>query len=86
MTVPVQDDPVAHELVAFLEKKTGSPWSVERDLFAEGGLSSLFALELVVFLEKTFSITISGPELQLVNYRSVVSMVGLVHRLRTGDA
>ncbi|QEU89896.1 acyl carrier protein [Streptomyces kanamyceticus] len=82
MTVPVKDDPVARELVAFLETKTRSDWSVERDLFAEGGLSSLFALELVVFLEKTFGVEIGGPDLQLVNFRTVVSMVELVHRLR----
>ncbi|OON71510.1 acyl carrier protein [Streptomyces tsukubensis] len=85
MTVPVKDDPVARELVAFLENKTRAPWSVERDLFAEGGLSSLFALELVVFLEKTFDVSIGGSDLQLVNFRTVVSMVELVHRLKDGN-
>ncbi|WP_431775384.1 acyl carrier protein [Streptomyces cucumeris] len=86
MTVPVKDDPVAQELVEFLKAKTRSDWPVDRDLFAEGGLTSLFALELVVFLEKTFSVTIAGPDLQLANFRTIESMVGLVHRLRAGDA
>ncbi|WAP60342.1 acyl carrier protein [Streptomyces sp. S465] len=86
MTVPVKDDPVAHALVAFLKTKTRSDWPVDRDLFAEGGLTSLFAMELVVYLEKTFDVTIAGPDLQLANFRTVESMVALVHRLRAVDA
>lgn len=51
------------------------------DIFAVGGLSSLFAMELVVHLEKTFGISITGADMRLDNFRTVASMVELVTRL-----
>jgi len=69
-------------ILAFLESKTKSNWDVDRDLFGTGGLPSLFAMELVVYLEKTFSIAIGGTDLRLDNFRTVTTMANLVARLR----
>ncbi|MFI9384871.1 acyl carrier protein [Kutzneria sp. NPDC052558] len=73
---------VQDKLLAFLRERTGQEWTVDRDLFAEGGLSSLFAMELVVQLESTFDIEVAGPDLQLANFRTVTAMSELVARLR----
>ncbi|PXX71483.1 methoxymalonate biosynthesis acyl carrier protein [Nocardia tenerifensis] len=82
---PTTDDDVERSLLAFLEKKTKTSWEVDRDLFAVGGLSSLFAMELVVHLEQSFAIAIGGPDLKLDNFRTVRAMIALVARLRAPD-
>lgn len=51
-----------------------------QDIFALGFVNSLFAMELVMFVEKTFSVTIPNTELQLDNFRTADSMAALVER------
>lgn len=53
-----------------------------QDIFSLGYINSLFAMELVMFLEKTFGITIPNDELQIDNFRTAVSMSELVARQR----
>lgn len=52
------------------------------DLFREGHVNSLFALEMVVFLEKTFSFKIPRKEMKKDNFKSVAAMASLVERLK----
>jgi methoxymalonate biosynthesis acyl carrier protein len=73
-------------LLGYLETRTKKSWDPELDLFAAGGLSSLFAMELVVHLEKTFGITIGGADLRLDNFRTVKLMGELVRRLQGSAA
>jgi methoxymalonate biosynthesis acyl carrier protein len=72
---------VETELLAFLEERTKRRWEPGTDLFRSGAVSSLFAMELVVHLEKTFGITITGSDLVLDNFRTVDAMTALVERL-----
>ena len=51
------------------------------DIFSLGFVNSLFAMELVVFLEKAFRMTIPNTELQIDNFRTVDAMTALVRRL-----
>ncbi|MFJ6987325.1 MULTISPECIES: acyl carrier protein [unclassified Streptomyces] len=74
------------EILRFLETRTRRTWETDADLFASGGLSSLFAMELVVHLEKSFGISVRGADLRLDNFRTVASMTALVARLRTAGA
>jgi methoxymalonate biosynthesis acyl carrier protein len=75
-------DAIESQLIAFLEGKTRSSWDAEVDLFAEGGLSSMFAMELVVHVEGTYGVQVRGADLKLDNFRTVRAMAGLVRRLR----
>jgi methoxymalonate biosynthesis acyl carrier protein len=52
------------------------------DIFSLGYINSLFAMELVMYLEKTFGITIPNDEMVIDNFRTVTAMSGLVDRLR----
>ncbi|APU21364.1 phosphopantetheine-binding protein [Actinoalloteichus sp. GBA129-24] len=70
----------------FLEAKTRRTWEPEVDLFASGVVSSLFAMELVVFVEGTFGVVVEGADLTLDNFRTLRSMSSLVTRLRGGEA
>jgi len=70
------------ELLEFLEGRTGTAWDADTDLFDAGGLSSLFAMQVVVHLEKTYAISVRGADLRLDNFRTVRRMAELVARLQ----
>ena len=57
-----------------------------QDIFALGFVNSLFAMELVMFIEKTFGITIPNEELRIDNFRTANSMAELVCRLSPAAA
>jgi len=48
------------------------------DIFALGFINSLFAMELVMFIEKHFDLSLPNSALQPANFRSVDAMVELV--------
>jgi methoxymalonate biosynthesis acyl carrier protein len=73
---------IEENLLRYLESRTMTPWEPDRDLFSTGGLSSLFAMELVVHLEKSFGVVIIGADLRLDNFRTVCAMTALVRRLQ----
>jgi methoxymalonate biosynthesis acyl carrier protein len=52
----------------------------DQDIFALGFVNSLFATELVMFIEGTFGIEIPNEELTLDNFRTIASMAELVAR------
>jgi acyl carrier protein len=58
----------------------------EEDIFATGFVNSLFAMELVTFIEKTFGITVESEDLDLDNFRSVERLAGFVARKTNGRA
>lgn len=66
----------------FLKQHTKISWEADQDIFATGAVSSLFAMQLVVFLEKTFGVSIGGADLRLDNFRTIATMLALVDRLR----
>ena len=53
----------------------------DQDIFELGFINSLFATELVLFVEATFGCEIPDEELTLDNFRSVAAIAGLVQRL-----
>ncbi|GLZ39698.1 acyl carrier protein [Actinokineospora sp. NBRC 105648] len=79
-TQPTRES-VSENLLAFLERRIKSAVAPDVDLFEAGMVSSLFALELVVHVEKAFGVTIGGPDLRLDNFRTVEAMTALVLRL-----
>lgn len=50
------------------------------DIFEAGVVNSLFAMQLVVFVEDEFAIQISNEDLERDNFRTVNSITGLVER------
>jgi methoxymalonate biosynthesis acyl carrier protein len=50
------------------------------DIFAAGFVNSLFAMELVTFVEGTYGITIESEDLDLDNFRTVSRIAALVAR------
>ncbi|MFB6553547.1 acyl carrier protein [Streptomyces sp. NPDC056405] len=48
------------------------------DIFALGYVNSLFAVELVRFVEKTFGITVPEDAMRMDNFRTIDAIVELV--------
>jgi methoxymalonate biosynthesis acyl carrier protein len=52
----------------------------DEDIFESGFVNSLFALQLVMFVEKTFEVTVEDEDLDLDNFRSIVAVADFVRR------
>jgi len=51
----------------------------DEDIFSLGFVNSLFAMQLVMFLEKEFNLVIDNKELDLNNFRTIDSIVTLIY-------
>lgn len=50
------------------------------DIFASGFVNSLFAMQLVLFLEGEFGIELGQEDLKLDNFRSIIALADLIER------
>jgi methoxymalonate biosynthesis acyl carrier protein len=73
---------VEEALLSFLTERTKTAVEPDQDLFKSGLVSSMFAMQLVVYLEEQYDIAVIGPDLTLDNFRTVHAMTRLVLRLR----
>ncbi|MDA0633460.1 acyl carrier protein [Nonomuraea sp. MCN248] len=70
------------QILAFVrERYPQAEIDASQDIFALGFVNSLFAMELVMFVEKTFEVTIPNEELRIDNFRTADTMATLVARL-----
>lgn len=52
----------------------------DEDMFATGYVNSMFAMQLVQFVESTFGIIVESEDLELDNFRSLNAITALVQR------
>lgn len=52
----------------------------DQDLFASGLVNSLFAMQLVLFLESEFGIAVENQDLRLDNFKSIQALSELIER------
>jgi acyl carrier protein len=50
----------------------------DEDIFSLGFVNSLFAMQLIIFLEKEFALAMENDELELDNFRTIERMANLV--------
>jgi methoxymalonate biosynthesis acyl carrier protein len=67
-------------LVRFFKKHI---FKVDDDIFSLGFVNSLFAMQLVMFLEKEFKIKIENSDLEMDNFRTINAIVEFVNRKTT---
>jgi methoxymalonate biosynthesis acyl carrier protein len=65
-----------------LSRFPGVTFDDGEDIFDLGVATSLFAMELVMFVEQHFALQVPNEELELANFRSVDAMAELVQRQR----
>ncbi|WP_255784117.1 acyl carrier protein [Marilutibacter chinensis] len=64
----------------YLTDRIGSDVADHKDIFKLGLVDSLFAMQLVLFIEQEFQIAVEGEELDLDNFCSIDAMSAFVHR------
>lgn len=80
-------DQVVDQLTDFIRPRLGGhPLDPSDDIFARGFVNSLFAMELVVFVEATFGFVIPNEDLRLDNFRTPNAVADLVRRHLPTDA
>jgi methoxymalonate biosynthesis acyl carrier protein len=52
------------------------------DIFALGYVNSLFAMQMVMFVEKEFGMTVEDEDLDIENFRSLNAVACLIERKR----
>lgn len=58
----------------------------DQDIFALGFVNSLFAMQLVMFVEKEFNISIEDEDLDIDNFRTIQAIIALIQRKTTSGA
>ncbi|HEX8320287.1 acyl carrier protein [Longimicrobium sp.] len=58
----------------------------DEDIFATGYVNSMFAMQLVQFVEQAFGVTVEGEDMEIDNFRSIDALAGFVQRKRTAGA
>jgi len=67
----------------FLHKKfPNAEIADDQDIFALGYVNSLFAMELVLFIEQAFGDEVPNEDLEIDNFRSVDAMTAMLERRR----
>ena len=66
----------------FVEKGKADGLSLDSDLFEDGFVDSLFALEIVVYLEDTFRVKIKNRDITEENFRTIDNIAALVARVK----
>ncbi|HLG60375.1 MAG TPA: phosphopantetheine-binding protein [Ktedonosporobacter sp.] len=56
-----------------------------QDIFALGFVNSLFAMQLVLFVEKEFGITVENEDLNIDNFRSISAITQLIEQKTAGQ-
>jgi acyl carrier protein len=66
---------------AFLRDKTKQPELADgEDYFQKGFVNSLFAMQLVLFVEKEFKMRVGDEDLVIENFNSINAITALVER------
>lgn len=50
------------------------------DIFATGFVNSLFAMQLLLFIEQTFSLKVESEDMDIANFRSLDAMHSFISR------
>lgn len=50
----------------------------DEDIFSLGFVNSLFAMQLVMFVEQAFELTVDDEDLNIDNFRSINAMTSLI--------
>lgn len=76
-----QNTEIKKEIRGFIERSIQIPeLADDDDLFATGIVNSLFAVQLVTFIEKTFALEMEAEDLEMANFRSLNSATAFVQK------
>jgi len=73
-------DEILEKTKSFLAQFINVNVTDDEDVFASGLVNSLFAMQLVLFIEKEFSIKVENEDLDYDNFRTLNAIVGFIER------
>lgn len=72
------------QIKAFLNKYfVNHDLQLDEDIFANSFVNSMFAMQLVLFVEQEFNISIGNEDLEFENFRTINSIANLIERKTT---
>lgn len=74
---------IRNEIRAFIHRRSTPTVTDDQDVFATGIANSLFAMELIMFLERQFAITIPPSDQSREHLATIDAMTALVEALST---
>ncbi len=77
----LDDKGIKEVIKKFITSKKSGELEDNTDLFKNGYVNSLFALEIVTFLEKTFKIKLGKNDISKENFTTVENIANLVKKL-----
>lgn len=78
-------DKIKDEIRAFINAAINNHELLDdEDIFEAGYINSLFAMQLVLFVEEKFQLVVENEDLELDNFRSVNALAHLVERKKMG--
>jgi acyl carrier protein len=78
--VSILDDPRLKIRTFFAQRFRGYELNDDEDIFAIGFVNSIFALQLVMFVEKEFGVVVEDEDLDLANFNSINAITALIDR------
>jgi methoxymalonate biosynthesis acyl carrier protein len=76
----VTQEQIGKMVTRFLTEQLRADLGPEDPIFGSGLANSLFAMQLVLFVEREFGIAVENEDLELSNFETVDSIVRLVAR------
>ena len=83
--MPIDVGEATAQLQEFVLRSLGKPDLTGRDDIAVGEASSLYSMELVLFMEEKLGIPLDDDDLERDNFATIDAMAGLIAR-KLGDA
>jgi methoxymalonate biosynthesis acyl carrier protein len=76
----MSDAEMSERLRSFIARFIGRgvAFADDQNLFSSGFVNSLFAMQLVLFVESTFAITVGREDMDIANFSSVKSLCAFV--------
>lgn len=59
---------------------SGAVFTETDDIFERGIVNSLFAMQLVTFIELKFGIQVENEDLEITNFNTIENITGFIHR------
>ena len=72
------------ELRTFFKRRLSRDIKDDDLIFVSGYVSSMFSLELIMFIEATFGVTVENSDLERTNFESVQAISLFVERKTNG--
>ncbi|KAA9373310.1 acyl carrier protein [Microbispora cellulosiformans] len=83
----VDVDALVERINDFIGRHAGhAPESIDTDIFEQGYVSSIFSVNILTWVEKTFGLEVLSEDLRIDNFRTVRSIADFIERKQAASA